>query len=192
MSSTADLEIEVKIPYADGAEAARRLIESRGLVVKEPRIFEANTVFDRESGELREAGQLLRLRRVGNLARVTYKGPARAGRHKSREEIEFDVSNPDRFAQVLERLGYSPGLRYEKFRTTFAVAGEPGEVTLDETPIGVFLELEGDPEWIDRTAARLGFSDADYVTASYAVLYAQYRAKHPGAPENMMFDSTSS
>ncbi|HTS75313.1 MAG TPA: class IV adenylate cyclase [Bryobacteraceae bacterium] len=192
MSSPSDLEIEVKIPYADGAEAARRLIESRGLVVKAPRSFEANTLFDRESRELRHAGQLLRLRRVGNLSRVTYKGPALGGRYKSREEIEFDVSNPDRFAQVLERLGYSPGLRYEKFRTTFAVPGEPGEVTLDETPIGVFLELEGDPEWIDRTAARLGFSAAEYVTRSYAVLYEQYRAKHPDAPENMIFDSAGS
>ena len=50
--------------------------------------------------------------------------------------------------------------------------------TLDETPIGVFVELEGPPDWIDRTARRLGFSPADYIKASYARLYQQWCSEH--------------
>jgi hypothetical protein len=34
---------------------------------------------------------------------------------------------------------------------------------LDETPAGVFLELEGPSRWIDRTARRLGFAESDYL-----------------------------
>lgn len=118
---------------------------------------------------------------------MTYKGPGRRERHKSREEIEFEVSNPENFHQVLERLGYTPGFRYEKYRTKFAASGEPGIVTIDETPIGVFLELEGPAQWIDRTAARLGLSEAEYLTHSYAALYQEYRRSKPHAPPDMIF-----
>ncbi len=187
MSTTADLEIEIKISYPRGADAAGELIESRGYRVSKPRVFESNTLFDRESGELRNSDRLFRLRRVEKTALVTYKGPSLGGPHKSREEIEFDVSDADRFTRVLERLGYLPTFRYEKYRTTFARTGEPGEITIDETPMGIFLELEGEAGWIDRTAADFGFSTGDYITASYAVLYRQYRSNHPGAPADMTF-----
>ncbi len=50
-------------------------------------------------------------------------------------------------------------------------AAASGVAMLDETPAGVFLELEGPPRWIDRTARRLGFGEADYITASYAELH---------------------
>ena len=54
------------------------------------------------------------------------------------------------------------------------VPANPGVVTLDETPIGWFLELEGSPDWIDKTARQLGFSEEDYVILSYAALYLTY------------------
>jgi adenylate cyclase class 2 len=109
------------------------------------------------------------------------------GRYKSREEIEFDVSDAEAFLHTLERLGYTGRFRYEKQRAKFARPDEPGIVTIDETPIGVFMELEGPADWIDQTAAGLGFSPADYMTASYASLYGEYRKSKPDAPENMTF-----
>ena len=78
--------------------------------------------------------------------------------------------------------------RYEKYRTKFAAAGEPGMITLDETPIGVFLELEGAKSWIDGTAGRLGFALSAYSTASYAALYTRYREQNKDAPANMTFE----
>jgi adenylate cyclase, class 2 len=151
-------------------------------------------LFDR-GRELRDSDQLLRLRQTRAHARdqiqdralVTYKGPGAKGIHKSREEIEFDVSDPETFTLVLERLGYYPSFRYEKYRTKFASAGEPGFITVDETPIGIFLELEGAPDWIDQTAARLGYPPAKYLTSSYASLYKDFRLAHLGEPENMTF-----
>ena len=124
---------------------------------------------------MRQSGRLLRLRSAGGRWTVTYKGPADQATHKSREEIETDVSDGPAFAQILAALGYQPSFAYEKFRTTFAIAGEEGIVTLDETPIGDFLELEGPGYWIDQTALRLGFEPADYITSSYPVLYEEYR-----------------
>jgi adenylate cyclase class 2 len=181
------IETEVKLSYPGGAEAARAMIEKGGYQQTEPRILESDHLFDRGDGDLRRSGQLLRLRQSGARFTVTYKGPGQSQRHKSREEIEFDVSDAPAFTEVLTRLGYTLRFRYEKYRAKFAAAGEPGFITIDETPIGVFLELEGTADWIDRTAPRLGFTAADYVISSYASLYRQYRLTHENAPEDMVF-----
>ncbi len=179
------VETEVKIPFAGDPEAARALIERSGYAVSQPRTLESDQLFDHPSADLKNADQLLRLRRAGSLSTVTYKGPASRERYKSREEIEFDVSDPAAFELVLNRLGYIPGFRYEKFRTKFAA--DPGIITIDETPIGVFLELEGPSDWIDSTALRLGFAHSEYCTASYAALYRDYLRSHEGGPANMVF-----
>lgn len=183
------VETEVKIRFAGTPEAARERIERSGYAVIQPRVKESDQTFDRGAAELRNADQLLRLRRSGPHSTVTYKGPAARGRYKSREEIEFDVSDPSNFELVLNRLGYTAGFRYEKYRTKFAAPdAEPGIVTIDETPMGVFLELEGPADWIDATALRLGLSPSEYCTASYAALYCDFRSSHEGAPINMVFD----
>jgi hypothetical protein len=46
------------------------------------------------------------------------------------------------------------------------------EVVVDETPIGAFLEIEGEVEAIHAAAAALGFGPADYIRDSYAALFA--------------------
>jgi adenylate cyclase, class 2 len=181
-------ETEIKIRFGSTAEDARRLIERHGYAVIETRTLESDQVFDRGEAELRGADQLLRLRRAGSRATVTYKGPATRDRHKSREEIEFEVSDAANFELVVHRLGYTPRFRYEKYRTKFGAQGEPGIVTIDETPIGVFLELEGPAGWIDQTAARLGFAPSEYCTASYAALYREYVRLNEGCTSDMVFN----
>jgi adenylate cyclase, class 2 len=183
------IENEVKIRYEGPPAEARALIEGCGYHLIQPRTLESDIVFDRE-GELRGSGQLLRLRREGQRSLVTFKGPVAPGRHKSREEIEFDVSDSGALERVLGRLGYRIAFRYEKYRTTFKISDEPGLITLDETPIGVFLELEGPPEWVDATAARLGQTSAEYLTASYAKLYEEYRRLNPNVPVDMRFEES--
>jgi len=193
MSASADhLEIEVKIRWTADAATARDRIERAGYSILEARTLESDTVFDRAANELRDAGQLLRLRRSGAHAIATYKGPPHAGPYKTREEIEFSLSDAAAFTQVLDRLGYRPSFRYEKYRTKFAAPGEPGIVSIDETPIGIFLELEGEPDWIDRTAARMGIPRAEYLVSSYASLYLLYLRTHPTAPRDMTFTQPAS
>lgn len=182
------MEIEIKILFAGSAADARALIERAGYILHQGRTLEDDQVFDRGESELRSADQLLRLRRSGGRATVTYKGPATRERYKSREEIEFDVTDPKAYELVLNRLGYTPRFHYQKRRTKFVSAGgEPGILSIDETPIGVLLELEGAPEWIDRTAAKLGFTPAEYCTSSYGALYREYLRSHPQAPADMVF-----
>ena len=185
-------ETEIKVQWHGTAQEAQALIEGRGYAVRSPRTLESDQLFDLSSAGLRKSDQILRLRKTispagKTRAMVTYKGPATREVYKSREEIEFDVSDPVAFTLVLERLGYHAGFRYEKFRTQFATAGEPGIILIDETPIGVYLELEGPQEWINSTAARLGLPAESFLTASYAWLYRKYRELNREAPTDMTF-----
>jgi adenylate cyclase class 2 len=179
-------EIEIKLAASDAA-SARKMLRRAGFRVSRPRIFEANTVFDTAGRTLRTAGQLLRVREAGKIATATYKGPAAPGRHKSREELEFGVTSAANITLVLSRLGYLPVFRYEKYRTELRQPGSRGVATVDETPIGVYLELEGDPEWIDRMARSLGFAESDYITSSYGRLYGEWCQQHGVTPGNMVF-----
>ena len=180
-------EIEIKLPWEGDAGAARAHIEGHGYRAVSPRLLEADQLFDRESKELFRSGQLVRLRASGGMFTVTYKGPAdaAAGPYKSREEIEFGVTDAGAFEEVLARLGYQRAFRYEKYRTKFD--GGEGIIALDETPIGIFIELEGPKYWIDSAAKSLGFGSGKYLNSSYAALYAAYKAAHPEAPRNMLF-----
>lgn len=181
-------EIEIKLPVPDIAGIAK-LLDEAGFRVIRPRAFESNVVYDTPAHMLREGGRLLRVRRSAGLAILTYKGPSEPGKHKSREELETKLEDAACCEAILTRLGYEPIFRYEKYRTEYEQEGSPGIVTLDETPIGTFLEIEGEPEWIDRIAQRLGFREDQYILASYGGLYLQHRTQHPEAPFDMTFPS---
>ena len=163
-------------------------MRAAGFRISKRRVFEANTLFDTSSGDLRSTGRLLRVRHAGTRGVVTYKGREAEGKYKDREELETDVSDPQRTAEILTRLGFVAGFRYEKYRTEYKRLGEAGVATLDETPVGVFLELEGRPAWIDRTAKRLGFPESAYITASYYGLYAAWCRDRGLQPTNMIFE----
>lgn len=181
-------EVEIKLAVPD-AQTGDRILREAGFRVSRPRVFEANTVFDTADGRLRAAATLLRVREVDGHGLLTYKGPAAPGRHKDREELETAFDTPATMAAILERLGFTPAFRYEKYRTEYTDG--TGTATLDETPIGIWLELEGAPEWIDRTAAALGFAEADYITASYLRLH-QEHCTRAGLPQcDMVFPERS-
>ena len=118
---------------------------------------------------------------------VTYKGRPTIARHKSREELELTVSDGATMALIFERLGFCPAFRYEKYRTEFRQDRGAGTATLDETPVGLYLELEGSARWIDRTAKEMGFGEPDYITVSYARLYLDWCRKNRKKPSNMVF-----
>lgn len=179
-------ETEIKLALPDLA-AARRKLRSAGFRVARRRVFEANTMFDTPELTLREAHSMLRLREAGGVFTITYKGSPEAARHKRREEIESRVRDGRAVRAILERLGYRAVWRYEKYRTEYHVEGEAGEAMLDETPVGHYLELEGAPRWIDRTARRLGYTHKDYILASYSRLYLERAAALGIPPGDMVF-----
>ena len=145
--------------------------------------FEDNLVWDR-GGELAESGRLLRLRIDGHGARLTFKGPPTyEDGVKVRQEIETAVEKPYELQAILENLGYERLRRYQKHREEWRFGGVI--VCLDRTPIGDFVEFEGDAA--ATLARRFGFDPADAESRSYLKIYEDHRREDPTAPEEMVF-----
>lgn len=181
------VETEIKLRVSN-APAARAILEQHGYSLIRPRIFESNILYDTPAGTLRQRREILRIRRAGQDAIITFKAPDAPSHHKRRLELETRVEDPRVIENILERLGLAVLFRYEKYRTEYQRGSEPGIITVDETPIGDFLELEGDPAWIDETARALGFAQEDYVLSSYGVLYLEYCRAHQIEPGHMTFN----
>jgi adenylate cyclase class 2 len=200
-------EREIKLRIAD-LPALSRALRRLGARVVGPRLHERNVLFDTPERSLASREQLLRIRaefpvgRSPNLSPrclVTFKRPIvmpgsdkQAGRHKVREEIEMEVSDAKALAMIFEGLGMRGWFQYEKFRTTFRLPASNAWakgllMELDETPIGVFLELEGPANAIDRAAKALGFETREYVLANYMTLYQEYCRSRGEDPRDMLF-----
>ena len=163
------IETEVKLKIAS-VEAAHEALDRIGARATRARHIEDNLLFDLEGKVLRARGHLLRLRETPSGAVLTFKGPYRVEDGiKSREEIEAGSADGSALRAILNRLGFAPVFRYQKYRETFAWQGQ--EIVVDETPIGIFLEIEGDPAGIHAAANALGFGPTDYLTDSYAALF---------------------
>ena len=181
------VEIEIKLRLPGELKGIRRTLSRLGYRVAKRRVFESNVLFDNPKRTLRKHGKLLRVRRAGRHGLLTYKGPSEQGKYKKRPESEIDLPDDAAIEGIFAHLGYHPVFRYEKFRTEYAKPPGRGKVLLDETPIGNFLEIEGDTRWIDRTARLLGFSSADYVNRSYGYLYLAYCRERRISPKDMVF-----
>lgn len=179
-------ETEVKLAVQSAA-AARELLSGASFKPMHERAFEANTVFDTPARNLLNSSRLLRLRSFRGEAILTFKGAPEPGLHKIRPEIETTAGDAEAMQQILLALGYEVLFRYEKYRTTFKREGEAGHAVLDETPIGVYLELEGPAEWIDSSASDLGYSPVDYILLSYGALYRQHCRDSNIEPAHMVF-----
>jgi adenylate cyclase class 2 len=181
-----DREVEVKFSIGD-IEALTASLQTAGFQLITARTHEINTLYDQPGGKLRRRGALLRLREYGPRWTLTYKdksGP-QSGRHKSRREIETQVENGEATARMVEAIGFSPTFRYEKFRSEWSDSS--GHVVIDETPIGNFGEIEGQPKWIDATARRLNISVKSYLKESYAELFAAWKRKTKSKAKEMTF-----
>jgi adenylate cyclase, class 2 len=182
------------------------------------RVHEWNELFDTPGGELKRRGELLRIRtetlahgarrRRGRSVQrtiVTFKYPIRgkgpvlargSAKYKVREEIEAELLDGRALAAIFAGMGLRVWFRYEKYRTTFRLAKAQRWsrklcIELDETPMGLFVELEGPQRAIDRVAKALGYRQRDYITANYFVLYRDYCRQRQKNLGDMVFQNES-
>jgi adenylate cyclase class 2 len=183
-------EIEIKLRAEDIAPnlaGVKRKLTGLRFRLAKARTHEINWLFDDAAGTLRRTRRLLRLRKSGKEWLLTVKGVAEiGGRHKERDEAETPVEDGEGCRRALEMLGYSVTFIYERYRTTYI--GRGLEVVIDETPAGIFLELEGPPEAIDGAAQRLDVDGSKYITLSYFDVFAQVRRERGIDARNFTFE----
>ena len=187
---TMPIETEIKFRVASVEELVVRL-RGAGFREQTPRAFESNVLYDTPDRKMRARTEILRIRSYAGKWTVTHKrlpdvGPGEDA-HKHRVETETEVGDGAVLAEVFKSLGMVEAFRYEKWRSEWT--DDEGHCVIDETPIGDFAELEGSPEWIDRTAARLGVDRSAYLTLSYGRLFEQWRAEHHSEANDLTFET---
>lgn len=178
-------EVEVKF-LIDDLPAMRQRLFAVGATIKTPRTFEENLLFDTPDQRLSQQRQVLRLRR-DRRNRLTYKEPPAEAEadFKVQDEYEVEVSDVAQMQAILEKLGLTPVLRYEKYRETFSY--HEAEIVLDEVPFGTVMEIEAPREVIRHLAEALGLAFATRLVSSYAEIFAAVRTAYQLPATDMTF-----
>jgi adenylate cyclase class 2 len=182
-------EIETKFRVVDRGRLEARL-KALG-AHPGPREDETNVLYDDSAGRLRAEGCALRVRTVDDRGLLTFKGPPEVSFGiKSRIEWESEVESPRAVDAILGALGFSPSFRYEKRRTTWSFA-DPARplVVVDETPLGLFAEIEGPDAAVRALAGELGVAESEFIAGSYVALWLAAREKDPSLPADMLFEA---
>ena len=156
----------------------RRLPEIGAVLRNEE--FEENTVYMGEA--LINGSCILRLRRVGGRATLTYKKrlPGAAAIKQQRED-ETGITDPDAMEAILDALGFTPSLVYEKRRQTWVLGST--EIVVDVLPFGLFMEIEGRANAIRAVERKLGVKGLRAEHATYPQLTAKHGKRYDGLIE---------
>ena len=170
--TTTTLERVIKLKFGS-ADDARAAVVATGATPLLGRRLQEDSLLDTEDEQLRRRRCVLRVRVENGKSRLTFKGPVEPGAMKLREEVETVVGDGSILLRVLEEVGLHVWFRYEKYREEFS--HEDVIVAIDETPVGVFVEIEGGEQGIAAMAEALGRTPADYIVDSYRGLFLQHR-----------------
>jgi adenylate cyclase class 2 len=182
----ATLEREIKLRFAS-AEGARAAVLATGATLVHARRLQEDCLLDTRNEDLRRRRSALRVRIEGGRSLLTFKGPSQPAVVKVREELETVVGDGMLLLRMLEELGLHVWFRYQKYREEFARNNVI--VAIDETPVGVFVEIEGDEYGIAETARALGCAPADYLLESCRTLFARDCQQRGVSPTDMLFDA---
>ena len=184
---TSTVEREIKLRFAS-VEQARDAVLATGATPLLGRRLQEDALLDTEDESLRRRRCVLRIRIENGKSRITFKGPVQPSIVKVREELETVVGDGELLLRIFEELGFHVWFRYQKYREEFA--HEDVIVAIDETPVGVFVEIEGTEPGISAMADALGRSAADYILDSYRGLFLLLREEYGLGGADMLFEDS--
>ena len=178
-----ETEIKVEIQNPEGFCARLQAFNPRVVSIRH---FEDNRLLDFPDKALKDRRSLVRIRQAGKRTILTYKGPPKEkGIFKTREELETGLDNGTIAIEILQRIGMREWFRYQKYRREFAL--DLVIVALDETPIGIFAELEGSETAICDLARKLDIEQSRFIRDSYYSLYIENCRLKGKPPGDMVF-----
>lgn len=180
-------EREIKFYIKDLPALAERL-RICGADLTRERTLERNMLLDTTDRRLQNAGRLLRLRQ-DDRARVTFKENTQVENGiRARTEIEFTVDNFAVARKLFEALGYHAVVIYEKYRHVYRLGDV--EVTLDELPLGDFVEIEAPTNaMIEGVSQMLGLDWSKGIAINYMGLFAIAKSKLGFSFNDMSFEN---
>jgi adenylate cyclase class 2 len=148
--------------------------------VSEGEEFEENTLY--QGTPLQSKQCVLRLRRIADRAVLTYKQRfPTSSSIKHQQEDETDVADAEAMEAILDALGFTPALVYEKRRVTWRLAD--AEIVIDELPFGLFMEIEAPEAAIRKIERELAIKDLKAEHSTYPQLAERHGKARDGVIE---------
>ena len=133
--------------------------------------FEENYLH--RGGVLDERKATLRLRKIGDETIFTYKEKIKNDEPiKHKIEYETHVADVFEMEKIIESLGFRLDVVYEKRRQIWHLGSV--EVALDELPFGLFVEIEGDVEGIEKAESLLQIGHLEIEPRGYPRLTTKF------------------
>jgi adenylate cyclase, class 2 len=179
MDKHAQMEVEVKVPVKD-PQIMKEIIVKAGAVLVRDRHFESNTLYDYADRSLSASGCLLRIRELPEGGLLTFKGKVVPHeKFKTRPEAETMCADSQSAKNILHNLGLRAFFRYQKYREEYSLFD--ALICLDELPFGFYLEIEGEPAFIDLVTKKLELDPDTFSKRSYAAIYSEI-CREKGVP----------
>lgn len=172
-------EVEVKAVVADPAGLRARLVAAGARTLFHGALRDAR--YDLPSRELLAKDHVLRLRisedAGGARAVLDWKGPTGyEGGFKVREEISTPCGDGRAAAELLARMGYEVIREIDREIEQFALAG--AVLRMEHYPrMDVLLEVEGEPDAIERAIALAGMSRAEFTSERLPDFVVRFEAR---------------
>lgn len=142
-------------------------------------VFQKRWVFDIAclNSEKPGLGEWIRVRQYGGKAEITYKNKKGTGVSDT-TEIEVEISDFDKMASILEKLGCFTGQYYQENKRKQFILGDL-EFDIDQWPnIPAFLEIEGKSEEdVERGLKMLGLENGERGHFGLINIYERYGIK---------------
>jgi predicted adenylyl cyclase CyaB len=159
-------EVELKAVVHDIVAARKQLEKSGATLAYEGRLLDQR--YDVASRELARRDEVLRVRRyeTGATGRtyLDWKGPTEMqGAYKIREEISTPVGDFSGLEQILVRLGFIVTMEVDRQIAQYELGG--ATIRFETYPrMDVLVEVEGEPEAIERAIEALGMARAEFTS----------------------------
>ena len=184
-------EVEQKYRVTGFRQIVERLAKL-GATLGEP-IEQVDTYYAHPSRDFGETDEAFRLRRIGTMTCMTYKGPRIDANTKTRKEIEIPLApGTDHHRQcraMLKALGFRLVAEVRKMRrvASWTDRGFPIEVAVDEVrDVGKFVEIETSADAkrlaaakdrIAKVAGQLGLTQSERTSYLELLLRSRQRQK---------------
>lgn len=173
-------EIEIKLQINN--EDLKRLEKELNLE-NEEWLFERTYGFFTPDGESIKKGIFPRIKSKGDdCGRFCVK--VKNGEDKEyfeRDEYEMNICSIGKMTSILKVLGYTDIRIFEKFRKSIITGAT--KICLDRLPLGLFVEIEGEKEYIEKMVKKLGLQKNERIAKAYLKI-----AKEMGWQGNVIFE----
>lgn len=122
-----------------------------------------------------KSGIFMRTRIEGSRHTMTVKVKSEQDtKYVKREEIEMEIEDAEKGAKMFQALGFSLVRIFERYRENWKHSDHNKSIiSIDELPIGTYLEIEGTPTDIEFMIKEFNLHPDKRITVSYWALYEQ-------------------